>query len=135
VTLSSTKILIVDDSNTTRKILRKILTAAGITQIDEAGDGAEAWAKLEVGGAGYGLVFCDWHMPVMDGLQLLLKVREHQLTHSLPFIMTTAERKKAEVEKAVLAGATWYIVKPFDPETIRRSLEKALAPAVAVETS
>lgn len=133
MTLSNLRILIVDDSNTTRKILRKILTEAGVTHIDEAGDGGEAWTLLEFGGQGYSLVFCDWHMPGIDGLQLLQKVRERPEYRALPFVMTTAERKKVEVERAVVAGATWYIVKPFDAETIRRALDKALAPTAVIE--
>lgn len=130
----STRILVVDDSNTTRKILRKILTETGLANIDEAADGLEAWGKLAGGGPAYGLVFCDWHMPGLDGLQLLQKVRQHEALRTLPFIMTTAERKKPEVEKAVLAGATWYVVKPFDPETIRRALQMALGPTGAAQT-
>jgi two-component system chemotaxis response regulator CheY len=131
VTDANTHILIVDDSNTTRKILRKILNDAGLTNVDEAADGSEAWEKLSSGGPGYALVFADWHMPRVDGLQLLQMVRQDETLKSLPFIMTTAERKKPEVERAVLAGATYYVVKPFDPETIRRALQKALAPAEA----
>lgn len=122
----SPRILVVDDSNTTRKILRKILGEAGHSRVEEAADGNEAWVRLTDPGAGFSVVFCDWHMPGLDGLQLLERIRNSELLQTLPVIMTTAERKREEVERAVTAGATWYVVKPFDPDTIRRALAKAL---------
>jgi len=131
VTYSHIRILLVDDSNTTRKILRKTLTEMGVLFVDEAADGLQAWAMLEAGAASYGMVFCDWHMPGLDGLQLLEKIREHESMRALPFVMTTAERKRTEVERAVLAGATWYIVKPFEAEAIRNVLAKAVLAAAA----
>lgn len=118
------RILIVDDSMTTRRILKKYLADEGFTNTDEAPDGEAAWAKLRVSRPKFSIVFADWHMPVLNGLELLKKIRGNDELKSLPFIMTTGERKKEEVEKAIRAGATSYIVKPFEPQTVYDVLKK-----------
>jgi two-component system, chemotaxis family, chemotaxis protein CheY len=118
------RILIVDDSMTTRRILKKYLTSEGFTNTDEAPDGETAWGKLLGSYPRFSIVFADWHMPNLNGLELLKKIRGNDELKSLPFIMTTGERKKEEVEKAIHAGATNYIVKPFEPQTVYDVLKK-----------
>ena len=65
----SEKILLVDDSNTMRRIQKNTLTKIGYNDIDEAGDGAEALKKLET--TKYSVVLLDWNMPVMTGIECL----------------------------------------------------------------
>ena len=120
----NSRILIVDDSSTTRRILRKYLTDGGFTNIDEAPDGELAWGKLLGGNPRFSVVFADWHMPNLNGIELLTKVRGRDDFKNLIFIMTTGERKKEEVQRAIRAGANGYIVKPFSPETLYKVLEK-----------
>ena len=118
------RILFVDDSVTTRRILKKYLSEEGFTNTDEAPDGEVAWGKLLGGNPKFAVVFADWHMPKLNGLELLIKIRGRDEFKNLIFIMTTCERKKEEVEKAIRAGATGYIVKPFEPQTIYEFLKK-----------
>ena len=122
------RILIVDDSMTTRRILKKYLADEGFKNTDEAPDGETAWGKLLGSYPKFSIVFADWHMPNLNGLELLKKIRGNDELKSLPFIMTTGERKKEEVEKAIRAGATSYIVKPFEPQTVYGVLEKIPSP-------
>lgn len=120
-------VLIVDDYKTMLRIIRNLLKQIDFHNVDEAGDGAEALARLRNGG--YGLVISDWNMAPMTGLQLLQEVRADAKLKATPFIMITAESKTENVVAAKQAGVSNYIVKPFNAETLREKIEKVLAHA------
>ena len=111
-------ILIVDDSSVMRRILMNTLKKLGYSEFIEAENGAQALARLEEGGVS--IIFTDWLMPVMNGLDLILAVREQD--PKLPIIMVTARAAPEDIILAVKAGATNYIVKPFTPKTLEAKL-------------
>ena len=119
------KILVVDDFASMRSIVISSLGQLGFNHIFEAKDGVTAFdaAKKEH----VGLILCDWNMPNMNGLELLKKVRSDADLKDTPFIMITAEGKKENVMEAVKAGVNNYVTKPFDTETLRKKIEKAVA--------
>jgi two-component system chemotaxis response regulator CheY len=119
-----TKVLVVDDMLTMRKIVTKNLKEIGFTDIIDAADGNLAWTALE-GAPTVGLVISDWNMPNCTGLQLLKKVRADARFAKLPFIMLTAEAEASQVKEAVTSGATNYILKPFAADTLKLKLEQA----------
>ena len=121
------KILVVDDYATMRRIVRNLLTQIGFSDIEEAGDGVTALAKLRE--SKFGLVISDWNMEPMTGIQLLREVRADSKLKALPFIMITAESKTENVVAAKAAGVSNYIVKPFNAETLRGKIEKVLTHA------
>ncbi|HEY0834131.1 MAG TPA: chemotaxis response regulator CheY [Azospirillum sp.] len=118
------KILVVDDYATMRRIVRNLLTQIGYTDIDEAGDGVQALAKLRE--AKFGLVISDWNMEPMTGLQLLKEIRADAKLAPLPFIMVTAESKTENVIAAKQAGVNNYIVKPFNAETLKMKIQAVI---------
>lgn len=120
----SLKILIVDDFATMRKILSKILKGFGFTNISEADTGKNALKKLK--NEKFDLVFCDWNMPGMLGIDLLRTIRADNELKDLTFILVTAEAMKDNIIQAVKAGVTSYIVKPFSAETVHEELNKIL---------
>lgn len=120
-------ILIVDDYKTMLRIIRNLLKQLDFDNVEEAGDGTEALAKLRAGN--FGLVISDWNMEPMTGLELLKEVRADQRLKKLPFIMITAESKTENVIAAKQAGVSNYIVKPFNAETLREKIEKVLVHA------
>lgn len=120
-----TKVLVVDDMLTMRKIVTKNLKELGFTDIIDAADGNLAWTALESSPAPVGLVISDWNMPNCTGLELLKKVRADARFAKLPFVMLTAEAEASQVKEAVLAGATNYILKPFAADTLKVKLEQA----------
>jgi two-component system chemotaxis response regulator CheY len=120
-------ILIVDDYKTMLRIIRNLLKQIDYNNVEEAGDGSEALAKLRAGN--FGLVISDWNMQPMSGLELLQEVRQDARLKALPFIMITAESKTENVVAAKQAGVSNYIVKPFNAETLRDKIEKVLAHA------
>ena len=117
-----TKILIVDDMRTMRKIAMKNCKALGFTDLLEAEDGAKAWETLAEN-PNIGLVISDWNMPNCSGLDLLKRVRADQRFKQLPFLMVTAENEAGQVKEALTAGVSNYLVKPFDADNLKLKLE------------
>jgi len=118
------KILVVDDYATMRRIVRNLLTQIGFSDIEEAGDGVTALAKLRE--SKFGLVISDWNMEPMTGLQLLKEIRADNKLNATPFIMVTAESKTENVVAAKEAGVNNYIVKPFNAATLKTKLSSVL---------
>ena len=114
------KILIVDDFSTMRRIVRGILRQLGFENFVEAENGAEALKMVQEGGIDF--VVSDWNMPVMDGLDLLKKIRGEEGSKDIPVLMVTAEALKGSVVEAIKAGANNYVVKPFTPDLLEEKL-------------
>ena len=117
----SIPVLVVDDYQTMIRILRNLLKQIGFNDVDEAKDGTEALGKLRE--KQYGLVISDWNMEPMTGYELLRHVRADDRLKSMPFIMVTAESKTENVIAAKKAGASNYIVKPFNAQTLKNKIE------------
>ncbi len=112
----STRILVVDDFPMIRSILIRHLAEQGFHDIAEAADGQTAWAMLNQASTNknpFGLVFLDWNMPKMSGIELIEKCRAQAHFADIPIVVVTAEREKANVVKALQAGATDYMMKPI----------------------
>ena len=119
------KALIVDDSVAMRKLLTEILKSAGFSEIDGVPDGEEALISLASGD--FDLILLDWNMPIMDGYEALLRIRESY--PNVPIIMVTTEAEKDRVIDALKAGADNYVIKPFRTETIQTKILETLARA------
>jgi two-component system chemotaxis response regulator CheY len=117
----SIPVLVVDDYSTMVRIIRNLLRQLGFVDIDDAGDGKAALAKLH--GRKYGLVISDWNMEPMTGYDLLKEVRTDPRLAQTPFIMVTAESKIDNVIAAKKAGVSDYIVKPFNAQTLKSKID------------
>jgi two-component system chemotaxis response regulator CheY len=115
------KIMLVDDSNTMRRIQKTQLANLGISDVVEAENGEDALNTLETKGP-VDIVLLDWNMPVMDGMSFLKKVRESDTYAHVKIIMCTSESEKSKVVEALKAGANNYLVKPFTPEALKEKL-------------
>ena len=118
------KILLVDDSTTMRRIQKNTLEKLGYTDITEAGDGAEAVAKVAAGA--FDLVLMDWNMPNMTGIEALKKIKGDAAMKAVPVIMVTSESEKTKIMEAIQAGAANYIVKPFQSEVLQEKISAVL---------
>lgn len=112
--------LIVDDSSLVRKILRKILTGLGF-EIDEAENGQIALEKCQ--SRMPAVIFLDWNMPVMDGLEFLKTLRHTEGGRDPAVIFCTTETDVDHIQKALANGANEYLMKPFDRESLVAKLE------------
>ena len=117
-------ILVVDDFETMRRIVKTSLKKLGFLNVIEAEDGKIALKKLEK--EKIGLIISDWIMPNMTGIEFLRAVRSDDRFKDTPFIMLTTEGKKQDVIEAVNAGVSNYIVKPFNPDTLNEKIKKVL---------
>ncbi len=119
------KILVIDDFETVRVFLKRALNELGMTNILEASNGKEALDILNrnaQSGDAIQLVFCDWNMPEMTGIELLKEVRANQKLANTLFVMVTAESETGFLKDAVDQGVTDYIVKPFSVNTLRNKI-------------
>lgn len=120
-----TRILVVDDMMTMRKIVSKTCRDIGFSDIVEAADGALAWKVLTESSPSVGLIISDWNMPNCTGLEFLKKVRGDDRFKSLPFIMVTAEAEQHQIVEALKSGVSNYVVKPFTAQILTEKLEGA----------
>jgi two-component system, chemotaxis family, chemotaxis protein CheY len=119
---SNMKILVVDDFQTMRRIIRNYLRQLGFNNVEEAEDGDVALAKLNE--APFDFVITDWNMPKMTGIDLLKAIRSQNNFRNIPVLIITAEAEKENVVQAAQAGVNDYIVKPFTPEVLQAKIER-----------
>ncbi len=118
------KILLVDDSSTMRRIQKNTLGTLGYTDIDEAEDGAQAVSMVSANT--YDLVLMDWNMPIMTGIEALKAIKADAATKAVPVIMVTSESEKTRIVEAIQDGAANYVLKPFQPETLREKISAVI---------
>ena len=118
---SDTKILIVDDTNGIRTLLKKSLMSLGFTQIYEASGAEEALQILQQ--HTIGLVLTDIVMPKKDGLWLVEQMSQNSRLSSIPTIVVSAESDKELIMKAIHLGLGNYIIKPATTQMIEAKLK------------
>jgi len=117
-------VLVVDDSVSMRQMVSFTLTGAGY-EVVEAGDGKEAVDKLN-GGAKPNLVITDLNMPNMDGISLIKAIRGMGAHKFTPILMLTTESSDTKKKEGQSAGATGWVVKPFNPEQMLATIKKVM---------
>jgi len=115
------KVLAVDDSKTMRDMVSFTLKGAGY-EVMEAADGLLALETL--GSGSVDLVITDINMPNMDGIDLVKALRQNPAHSSTPILVLTTESNDAKKNEGRAAGATGWIVKPFEPEKLLKVVQK-----------
>jgi two-component system chemotaxis response regulator CheY len=113
--------LVIDDSRAIRLMVGKTVRELGF-EVLEAGNGVEGLAQLQAAGR-VDLVLVDWNMPEMDGYQFLLAARGNSAWRDMPIIMVTTETEMSQMQRALDAGASEYIMKPFTRDILREKLQ------------
>lgn len=112
--------LVVDDSNTMRAFLRRILSPHGF-EVLEAKHGLDALNVLaRTGSADLALV--DWNMPEMNGLEFVTRVRTNPTYAQMQIMMVTSETGLDQLQSAIDAGASEYLMKPFTSVQVENKL-------------
>ncbi len=115
-------ILIVDDSRTSRKILREILEEAGHTVIAEGVNGEDGYLKYKE--VRPDLVTLDITMPKLDGIEALQLIKKFD--EDVKVIMITAAGQKEKMIQAIKYGASEFIAKPYEAEEVKQIVDKVL---------
>ncbi|MCL4540251.1 MAG: response regulator [Bacteroidetes bacterium] len=119
------KFLVVDDSQTMRRIVTNALKGIGYDDIIEAEDGKDAFAKLYIEKIDF--IITDWNMPNMNGLEFTKAVRGSEEQYSnLPILMVTTRGMKEDVMEALQAKVNNYVVKPFTPQVLKEKIDLIL---------
>ncbi len=120
------KVLLVDDSDVMRTIVKRVLGLSGfeIEIIYEAGNGEEALMVLVENEVDF--VLTDINMPVMNGIELLQQIKSREDLADVPVIIISTEGRSERIQETLEMGAAGYITKPFKPEDIRSVVQEAL---------
>lgn len=122
--MRNSRFLVVDDSKIILSAVRNILTnRIGSDEVLLAKNGQDALSILKE--HKIDIIISDWHMPKLDGLQLLEEIRNNNELRDIPFIMMSTHGNKEDVVSAIQQGVNQYVVKPFSPEKIDDAVRKA----------
>ena len=128
------RILLVDDFEMIRSLLKQALKQLGYTDLTEAVDGVDALEKITKAkddGQSFDIVFLDWNMPRMTGIEVVQKCKENEGLKNIPFIMITAEREQKSVVAALKAGVSDYVIKPFSPKQLASKIKRIVSNSIA----
>jgi CheY-like chemotaxis protein len=117
------RILVVDDDPTILRLVRLNLEVEGYDVL-EATNGREALEAVKAHAPD--LVVCDVMMPVMDGLEVVSRLRRDDATATLPIVMLSAKAQDADIRHGRSAGADEYVTKPFDPQELLDAIGRLL---------
>ncbi|HUB24770.1 MAG TPA: response regulator [Tepidisphaeraceae bacterium] len=121
-----TTLLIVDDSATTRNMIQRVIGMAGmpVGRIEQAADGQ---AALEIMSATtVDLVLADLNMPVMDGFEMIRRMRKSDSLRFIPVVVISAQPDTEQIAQLKREGVAAYLPKPFTPEGVRELIEPLL---------
>lgn len=122
--LPMAKILAVDDAASIRQLVKFTLQNAG-HEVHEADSGKQALQKAHAEGS-FDLVISDMNMPEMDGITLIKELRGKEKFKFTPILLLTTESGAEKKSNGKAAGATGWIVKPFNPEQLVATINKVL---------
>ena len=118
------RILIVDDSFTSRRIIKQMLERMGIEQLSEAENGREAMELID--NEFFDLIVTDYNMPEVDGEQLSQFIRNQSTQQSVPVLMVTSETDSNRLAGIAQSGVSAVFDKPFTVETLRETIQRVL---------
>jgi len=124
------RVMIADDLPNMRADLSKILKEMGFTNLKEVQDGKAAWEELRLEasyGKPYDIIFSDINMPQMNGLLLLKTLREVESYKKTPIFIVSTVNEKDVIIRAILGGATDYILKPYHPDVVKEKILSRLS--------
>lgn len=119
------KVLVIDDSSFIRRFTKGVLLNSNqFDEVVEMEDGGKGLEEIKNNPNKYDIVILDWNMPVMDGIDVLLEIRDLKI--STPVIMCTSADKKENIINAISAGANEYLIKPFDATSLDTKVRKVI---------
>ncbi len=121
---SAKNILIVEDSATTRALIRAVIEDMGNFNTVEAGSGFEALKLLPT--QDFNLVITDVNMPDINGLELIHFIKSNPRYSHIPLIIVSTERSEEDKKRGIALGASSYITKPFKAQELQEVVKQAI---------
>jgi two-component system, chemotaxis family, chemotaxis protein CheY len=121
------RVLLVDDSRSSRSFIRRVLESVGVHNCLEAADGAGALSLLQE--EMVDLVIADYHMPGMNGRDLVEHIRHEGWQQGVPILMVTSEADEGRLAAVEQAGVSGIFDKPFDPASVKAMLAQIFSAA------
>lgn len=122
--ISIKSILLVEDSATTRALIRAVIDEMGEFNTVEASSGFEALKLLPT--QEFDLVITDINMPDINGLELINFLKNNQRYSHIPLIIVTTEKSEEDKKRGIALGAAAYITKPFKADELQEVIKKEL---------
>jgi len=122
--LEEIKVLLVDDSETSRRHIRLLLSRMGVEQVTEVDSGPHALEEIEQ--EFFDLIVTDYHMPEMDGKELVECIRTDSKQSSVPILMVSGENDSQRLAAVRQAGVSAICDKPFEPMKIKSLIERII---------
>jgi two-component system, chemotaxis family, chemotaxis protein CheY len=116
-------ILVIDDSPSMRKMVAFTLEQSGY-RIQECENGQQALESLQDNR--FDLILADLNMPVMDGLSFVRKARQHEAYKFTPILVLTTQNSPESIQEGREAGATGWLVKPFQPQRLLDAIKRVM---------
>ncbi|PSQ58669.1 hypothetical protein BRD18_05250 [Halobacteriales archaeon SW_7_71_33] len=121
----TTKIIIIEDEGPVRQLIRSSLSDQ--YRVETAADGETAWELVDgLAGDSLDAVVLDIGLPDIDGFTLLERLRSDPVLADVPVVVVSGRSREEDVERAIEAGATDFVTKPFDPEELRDRMRRAV---------
>ncbi len=122
--MAQVKALVVDDEDPVRDLFCEMLRDIAVGQVEDAINGESCLSMMEEAEPPFDMVFCDWNMPGMAGIELLEKLRESEKFNKTIFIMVTAETDADKIKRAKVVGVDDYIMKPVDYQVLEDKMRR-----------
>ncbi len=117
-------VIVVDDNKATLRLTQINLKSMGFEIIFTAKDGKEGFDLIS--SEKVDLIIADWDMPVMDGMEMLKKIKADKELKDIPFIMQTSQRSQNHIMTALKNGVNGYIVKPYESKVLKEKIDEIL---------
>jgi two-component system chemotaxis response regulator CheY len=124
IALDEVKVLLVDDSDISRRHMRHILNNIGLDRVTEALNGREGLSCMKE--QYFDLIVTDLYMPEMDGKEFVEQIRNHSAQTSVPILMVSSETNESRLAGVREAGVSAICDKPFEPNTVKQLIERIL---------
>lgn len=124
IDLDDVKVLLVDDSDISRRHMRHILNNIGLESVVEAADGRQGIDQVNK--QYFDLIITDLYMPVMDGKEMVEHIRNESEQSSVPILMVSSEHDESRLASVREAGVSAICDKPFEPATVKKLIERIL---------
>ncbi len=126
LTINTARVLIAEDNKESAELLVVMLEDMGIKHVDVAKDGRNAFDKIKSAKEPYDIIFCDWDMPELSGIQVHQKAKASNTLRGAHFCMVTGVTEAKKIREAIQQGVNDYVVKPVDGNILEDKIKAAI---------